>query len=242
MLFFIQGWDCSHSDYGGCTEAGDEFSYFTVLTYWGLAFYLAVAAVHTATYAATGRPLLDRFPRPLQALHALFYTTITVFPFIVTIVYWGRLYSGHWFAREFDAWSNISQHALNSAFALFEVVVPRTPRPLWIHLLWLIVILALYLGLAYITRASKGFYVYNFLDPATSGSGAVAAYVFGIAAACIIIYLLAHGLIALRKWITEDKLGLDGKFAHGGSSRSRRGDAEMASGAGRKEGHLAPEQ
>ncbi len=191
-----------------------------------MAFYFLVAAIHTFTYARTGRPLLDRFPRPLQALHALFYSTITVFPFIVTAVYWGILYSGHWFPREFDAWSNLSQHSLNSVFAFFELVIPRTPRPLWLHLLWLIVILGLYLGLAYITRATKGFYVYGFLNPATKGSGIVAGYIFGILAACIVVYLLVHGLIALRKWVTEDKLGLDGKFAHGGSPRT--GDTEMA--------------
>ena len=72
---------------GGCTEAGDDFSYFTVLTYWGLGFYFLVSAVHTFTYAYTGTALLDRFPRALQALHSFYYTSAVVFPFVVTIVY-----------------------------------------------------------------------------------------------------------------------------------------------------------
>lgn len=165
------------------------------------------------TYAIAGRPLLDRFPRPLQALHSLFYTTIVVYPFIVTIVYWARLYSGTWFPDAFGAWSNISQHGMNSFFALFEIVVPRTDVPPPVHMLWLIVILALYLGLAYLTKATKGFYVYSFLDPGVDGKGAVAGYVFGIAAACLIIFWVAWGLIRLRKWLTEEKLGKDGKFA-----------------------------
>lgn len=196
------------------------------MTYWGLGFYFLVSAVHTFTYARTGRPLLDRFPRPLQALHALFYTTIVTYPFIVTAVYWGVLYSGHWFARPFDAWSNLSQHACNSVFAFFELVVPRTPRPLWIHLLWVIVILALYLGLAYVTLATKHYYVYSFLDPGWKGSGIVAAYIFGILLAGIVMYLLVQGIIALRLWLTESVLHKEGKFAHGGRAW-REGDAEM---------------
>ncbi len=227
VLFFIQAWYSTHEELGGSAQALEEFSYYTVLTYWGAGFYFLVAAVHTFTYARTGRPLLDRFPRPLQALHALLYTTVTVFPFIVTGVYWGRLYAGTWFTLEFNAWSNVSEHAMNSGFALFEILVPRTALAPWIHLLWLIAILALYLGLAYVTRATKGFYVYSFLDPATSGRAFVAAYVFGIAAACIVIYLLVKGLVALRLWLTEKKLGMDGKFANRGSWRGPE-DVELA--------------
>jgi len=229
IIVFILAWDCAHSDLGGCTQAQNEFSYFTVLTYWGLGFYFLAAAVHTFTYARAGSSLLDRLPRPLQALHALFYTTVIVYPFIVTAVYWGRLYQGPWFPIVFDAWSNVSRHALNSLMALFELLIPRTPVSLWIHMLWLVVILALYLALAYITRSTKGFYVYSFLDPATSGRASVAAYVFGIAIGCILVYLLVKGIVALRLWVTEKKLGMDGKFAHHGNWQG--GDTEMAQAA-----------
>jgi hypothetical protein len=203
----------------------DEFSYFTILTYWGLAFYFLIAAIHTLTYARTGAPLLDRFPRPLQALHAFYYTTVTTFPPLVTIVYWVLLYKAPWFPEEFNAWSNVSQHGLNSLFALFEIIVPRTAMPYWIHMLWLTIILGLYLGVAYITRATKGFYTYSFLDPGNGGSGKVAAYVWGIEAAILVVYLIVKGLIALRLWITESKLHMDGKFANRRSWRD--GDAEM---------------
>ncbi|KAH8905903.1 hypothetical protein BR93DRAFT_710158 [Coniochaeta sp. PMI_546] len=227
---FILGWYCSHQALGGCTTSRTQFSYFTVLTYWGIAFYFLVSSIHTLTYATTGRPLLEKFPRPVQALHSLFYTTIVVYPFIVTIVYWARLYSGTWFPDMFGAWSNISQHAMNSFFALFEIVIPRTDVLPLVHMLWLIVILALYLALAYLTRATKGFYVYSFLDPGVDGKGAVAGYVFGIAAACLIIFWVAWGLIRLRKWITEEKLGKDGKLAgHNAAWRDQtEGDLEMS--------------
>ena len=136
------------------------------------------------------------------------------------------LYSGPGaFPRVFDAWSNISRHALNSVMALFELAVPRTERPPWIHLLWLIVIEALYLAVTYITHATKGFYVYSFLDPGTKGQKMVVAYVFGIAVAVIVIFLLIQGLIALRMWVLETKLGLNGKFARKGPWRN---DTETA--------------
>jgi hypothetical protein len=64
--------------------AGYEFSYFTSLTYWGLGFYFAFAAFHSFTYWRTGRPALERWPAVLRQLHSIFYSTIAVFPYIVT--------------------------------------------------------------------------------------------------------------------------------------------------------------
>lgn len=213
-LLFSIAWWCTHSELGGCSNASDSFAFFTVLTYWGLAFYSLVAAIHTGSYAATGRPLLDRFPRPLQALHSLFYTTAITFPFIVTIVYWGVLYEDPWFGLRFDAWRNISQHALNAGYALFEIFIPRTEPPPWIHLLWLIVILLAYLALAFVNLARTGDYVYSFLDyEEVGGRGFVAAYVLGIAAGICIVFAVVWGITWVRRWVTERKMGMDGKFA-----------------------------
>ncbi|RYP60560.1 hypothetical protein DL771_010477 [Monosporascus sp. 5C6A] len=248
-LLFRIGWGCTHPASATdapaqvrderCGSSKASFSFFTVLTYWGIAFYLLVAAVHTATYArnATSRgPLLARFPRPLQALHSLFYTTVTTYPLLVTIVYWGVLYPTSFgahggFPNTFTAWINVSQHAFNSVFALFEIFVPRTQPPPFVHLLWLIVILALYLGLAYVTLATKGFYVYPFLNPAATRGGrrGVTAYIFGIMSAVIVIFGIVWGVIWVRRWFTEEKMGCKGKFAagdYGGGIDP--GDPEMA--------------
>ncbi|KAH6845319.1 hypothetical protein B0I37DRAFT_379787 [Chaetomium sp. MPI-CAGE-AT-0009] len=225
-LVFVLAWQCAH-DETGCVASQASFSYFTSLTYWGLGFYFLVAAIHTFTYARTGVALLDRFPRPLQALHSAFYTTVVVYPFIVTIVFWVLLFPGTWFDQVFNGWSNVSQHALNSAFALFEVVLPRTDPPPPLHMLWLILVLALYLALAYVTYADKGFYTYSFLDSEKQGA-LVAAYVFGIAVGCIIVFGIVWGLIWLRRYVTETKLGKHGKFAKEGHGSSAEGDMEMA--------------
>lgn len=217
-LFFTLAWACTHDAVGGCQTARRSFSYFTVLTYWGLAFYLAVAAAHTLSYMLrSGRDsLLARLPRPLQALHALFYTSVVTLPFLVTIVYWSILYAGRGFPSTYDAWSNASEHALNSAFALFELVLARTAPPPWVHALWLIVILLGYLAVAFVTLADQGWYTYSFLDhDSVGGRGYVAAYVLGIAVGILVIFAVVWGLIHLRVWVTEKKLGMEGKFVRG---------------------------
>lgn len=55
-----------------------------MLTYWGIAFYFLFAALHTLSLVTMSMPFLNRWPRPLQALHGFFYTTIVTYPFLVT--------------------------------------------------------------------------------------------------------------------------------------------------------------
>ena len=80
-IFFIFGWNGSHDQ---SKEISQSFSYFTWLTYWGLAFYYAVSAMHTFIYWRTGASSLARLPHFLQTAHAMFYSTIVVYPWIVT--------------------------------------------------------------------------------------------------------------------------------------------------------------
>lgn len=61
-----------------------DSSYFTDLTYWGLAFYFAFSAAHTASYAFRGQAFLESWPGPLKWMHSALYATITVYPWIVT--------------------------------------------------------------------------------------------------------------------------------------------------------------
>lgn len=96
----------------------------------------------------------------------------------------------------------ISQHALNSLFALTEIIIPATSHPPWLHVAFLVVILLLYLALAYITHATQGFYTYSFLDPA-GGKGIVAGYCFGIAAAIVIVFVVVWAAIWLRERYTR---------------------------------------
>ncbi|KAK4984946.1 hypothetical protein LTR50_006286 [Elasticomyces elasticus] len=233
VLLTIIGHDRSR---GADATVRRSFSYFTVLTYWGLAFYFAFAAAHTASYALQGRSYLQRWPVALQRLHAVFYCTITVYPFLVTskqfrpplprpallvflagaptlilippgaVVFWSVLSYGALKTR-YSTWSNISEHTLNSAFALFEIALPRTEPPRFVHIVPLLLLLALYLALAYTTYATAGIYVYVFLNPRAIGAGGVAGAVVGIAAAAVLLFLVVRYLIKFRLWVTEDRPG-----------------------------------
>ena len=103
-IFTIFGWGGTHNL---AINAGHSFSYFTNLTYWGLAFYFLVSGLHTFSYALTGKVWLQSWPRPLQAAHAIYYTTVVNFPILVTIVFWAILYRNPWFPVVFNAWSNV---------------------------------------------------------------------------------------------------------------------------------------
>ncbi|OJJ47925.1 hypothetical protein ASPZODRAFT_94944 [Penicilliopsis zonata CBS 506.65] len=200
-IIFIWAWYGAH---GESSAIGETFSYFTWLTYFGLGFYFLVAALHSAYYARTGRSLFTRWPRALLALHSLFYSTVTTFPFLVTIVYWGAIYSPPWFTEKFEAWANISQHGFNSLFALLEIGLATTPPHPLINLPFLVLILLLYLALAYLTYHDEGWYPYSFLDIKTNGSGLVTGYCFGILAAILVIFAISCALIWLRRKLTKE--------------------------------------
>lgn len=102
-IFVSFAWDSRNG-----FSIGRSFSYFTVLTWWGITTYMTIASIHTFVYALKGRSWLERWPRPLQMLHSFFYTTIISYPFLVTIVYWPLIYSGRWYTQEYTAYSNVS--------------------------------------------------------------------------------------------------------------------------------------
>lgn len=121
---------------------------------------------------------------------------------------------------------------MNSGFALFEIVVPRTPAPPWIHAWWTVFTLALYLALAYVTYYTKGFYPYTFLDIQAQGSAITAAYIVGIAVGAVVVFSVVKGVVHLRLWATERVGRMDGKFAgkplgSRGTDGSGVGDVEM---------------
>jgi hypothetical protein len=124
------------------------------------------------------------------------------------------------------AWANISRHILNTAFSLFEVAFTHAGPTPWIHLPFVIVILASYLGIAYITRATQGFYgkppplipfflrrgvlinpfilAYSFLNPHKE-HGKLAIYIVGIALAACLAFTLTRLLCVLREWFVTPR-------------------------------------
>jgi len=192
-------------------DAGGYFSYFTELSYIGLVAYLWASGVQTLAYTLRGHKSypLQKWPRSLQFLHRLLYSSITTFPILVTVVYWILLSSSATFSTQFSSWSNISQHALNTVFALFEIVLTHAAPSPWSHLIFLVIFLGCYLGVAYITHATEGFYTYAFLNPQKE-HGLLAGYIIGIAVGECIVFALVRGICCLREWITRARP--DGSF------------------------------
>ncbi|KAF2250177.1 hypothetical protein BU26DRAFT_424958 [Trematosphaeria pertusa] len=201
-------------------SAGASLSYFSNITWWGLTFYFLFAGLHSASYAVRGQAWLGQWPALFQLLHGLLYSTIVTFPLLVTTVFWAVQFRSEKFDSRFDTWSNITRHALNSVFALFEIVVPRTEMPPWIHLPCVLLLLGGYACIAYITYETEDFYTYGFLDSSKFSAGALAGHLIGIGAGCGGFFVLVRLAIYARLLLVEKKLGKHGK-------RSKR-DSEVA--------------
>ncbi|KZT56414.1 hypothetical protein CALCODRAFT_483992 [Calocera cornea HHB12733] len=181
------------------------YSYFTNLSYIGIVSWFWASGVQTAFFAfreKTGYPL-QRWPRFLRFMHSLLFTTIAVYPIIVLVVVWAILYDPvvYW-ANTYNTWDEISGHIINSVLITFEVIFSDIgPMPWW-HMLFIVIGLALYLGLAYITRASQGFYTYSFLNPATQHAK-LAGYIVGIGLGGCVVFILMRYIIVLRVRLTR---------------------------------------
>lgn len=121
-----------------------------------------------------------------------------------------------------SAFTNVTKHVLNSMFACFEIMFTNIGPPLWIHLPVTIMLLFGYLGVAYITFATQGFYsklliheflytsltgifsAYSFLNPKKQGI-LVLAYIAGIAVGQMLIFLLVFGLVHLRQRLASKR-------------------------------------
>jgi uncharacterized protein HemY len=83
----------------------------------------------------------------------------------------------------------------------------------------------LYLGVAYITYATLGFYVYTFLDPSIEHAK-LAAYIVGIAVVAIVVFVIAN-LIA---WGLSRVVGAKQYEDWRDRYAARRGDANLETG------------
>ncbi|KAG8976646.1 hypothetical protein FRC05_003485 [Tulasnella sp. 425] len=178
------------------------FSYFTNLCYIGMCAYFWASAVQTLAFSRRMRKPAAANATPTEggsthcnSGHASFSSSTSSLPFLVTIVFWALLADGA-FSNEFNSWKNISVHALNSGFALLEIFLSRIV-PRWANIFILILVLAGYLGVAYITHATQGFYTYSFLD-LSRGAGRLAEYIVGIPAASAILLALVKGVCRIR--------------------------------------------
>ncbi|KZM26705.1 uncharacterized protein EKO05_0008813 [Ascochyta rabiei] len=180
---------------------GQSFSFFTFLTFWSLGFYFLVSSLHTFMFAFRNRTWLHDWPKILRLMHSVYYSCVTSMPFLVTIVFWGTMNSG-WPAGRFEQWMNLSVHGLNSVFAIVEIVLSATKAPPFSYLSIVLLLLSAYLGLAYLTRYTQGFYVYEWMNPA-HGNVSIILHVLGYAAGMITIFFLVSSTIRLRNMLAR---------------------------------------
>ncbi|KAG8991923.1 hypothetical protein FRB94_007834 [Tulasnella sp. JGI-2019a] len=183
-------------------------SYFTDLSYIGLCAYFWVSALHTLAFASRSQSRgphtypLQEWPRFFQLLHVLLNTTVYVAPFIVTVVFWVLL-ADHAFENRYEAWHNTSVHILNTSFAFLDILLGRF-TPQWSSIPVLLVILVLYIALAYITYATQHFYTYSFLDPSKKHAY-VLVYLLAMLIATLLVLALVKGLCRLRDRILGEE-------------------------------------
>jgi len=103
---------------------------------------------------------------------------------------------------------------MNSGFALFEILLTNAGPSAWIDMIPVFIGIALYLPVAYINYANAGYYTYSFLDPSIS-HGLLAAYIVGIGAATIIIFIIVRGICVLRHRLFRGRgLYTEGGYTH----------------------------
>lgn len=199
---------------------GRSFSYFTWICFWSQAFYFLISSIHGFCLARQGHTWLhNRFLPPFQLLHSLWYTTVTTFPFLVSTVFWGTM-TGAWPTGRYEQWLNLSVHGLNSLFALLEIWLPSIGRSPISHLAVLLVLLSLYLGLAYLTKLTENFYVYEWLNPA-HGNLSIVLHILGYTGGIITIFALVSLMQVFkgrlskrfaRKEVADDGDSWDSRF------------------------------
>ncbi|KAF5313866.1 hypothetical protein D9619_013093 [Psilocybe cf. subviscida] len=198
------------------------FSYFTNLGYIGICAYFFASGTQTLAYARNLRILaglgameptaeevrypLQKAPRFLRYLYVLLLSTVITFPILVTVVYWTLIASSSSFSSAYITWSNVTKHILNSVFALFEILLTNTTPMPWIDLPATLVMLIGYLGVAYITHQTQGFYTYSFLDPGKSGKKKLAAYIVGIAVGQCVTFCVVRLVISIRSRVVRKRV------------------------------------
>ncbi|KAF2099645.1 hypothetical protein NA57DRAFT_75148 [Rhizodiscina lignyota] len=212
--FFFLGVNSTHGDIVGIRHS---FSYFSGLSLWGVGIYFGIAAIHSGSYTCTGKPLLEHWPHVLQMLHSMLYSTVVIYPFLINTIYWIAIYRPPFIDTQ-DAWQTMTYHVLNSMFTFLEIILARTDPLPWTHVIWMLLILAMYLSLGYLIFATQHFLVYSFPNSEATWDGSIAKWIFIVATATVAIFVTVNMVIWTRRWVTETLLGMTGNFADYGAN------------------------
>ncbi|KAJ1980151.1 hypothetical protein H4R34_002560 [Dimargaris verticillata] len=181
------------------------FHYMTDWSYLGLTVYMMLATVVSGRYCfgampySPGQNLLERAPSWARALYWFLYETVVTFHILVPVVYWALLSSQLRTDTSLELYSSIAPHAIDFVVMAVELIFNRQILEVS-HVVIPVIILALYLALAFLVWGTEHYFVYSFLD-FYKLHGWVALICVAIAVAFCIIFFVQLYLHRLREYL-----------------------------------------
>lgn len=110
------------------------------------------------------------------------------------------------FVSTFDVWVDVSLYAVNAAQAMFEIVFTQMEALPLIDVVWPILALGLYFGLAFLVHSNQHFYVHSYTRYASLDDFSTAAAILTNVGIVFAIFALVSGVILLRERIVRRRL------------------------------------
>ncbi|KAF9901787.1 hypothetical protein EC991_005669 [Linnemannia zychae] len=169
---------------------------FTNLSNIGLTAYYLTATYHSHSYVKnkTLTSLTSQHWFLTSAL-TLLYSSVVVFHIVVPAIYWGMLFDPNNTMDTLNQYVDYSHHGADFACILVEMIFNRMELP-WVAVLGPLVMIILYMFLAWVYFAARGEWLYGFLD--WSKGGIAAGWYIGL----LLIFAL---LFVLQKYIHQGR-------------------------------------
>ncbi|KAF9121646.1 hypothetical protein BGW39_010366 [Mortierella sp. 14UC] len=169
---------------------------FTNLSNIGLTAYYLTATYHSHSYikSKTLTSLTSQHWFLTSAL-TLLYASVVVFHIVVPAIYWGMLFDPKNTMDVLNRYVDYSHHGADFACILVEMIFNRMELP-WVAVLGPLVMIVLYMFLAWVYFAARGEWLYGFLD--WSKGGIAAGWYIGL----LLIFAL---LFILQKYIHQGR-------------------------------------
>ncbi|KAJ1912013.1 hypothetical protein IWQ60_009864 [Tieghemiomyces parasiticus] len=181
------------------------FNYMTCWSFFGLTIYLCLATYLSGRYSfgihrytPEANPLVTASVAT-QAACWFLYETFATYHLLVPVVYWSVLYSSFADQPLIQILASIGPHATDFGILVIEVLFNRQQMQLS-HWCIPIIVLAFYLGLAYLVWGVQQIFIYPFLN-FNKLHGWVALIIAGIALGTLIIFTVMYFVHRVRDYL-----------------------------------------